>query len=117
VIGFVATFDLGEGEPLSVTRSGAVRSTMLREAIDDVLAHWPDAKLVCYSTPETILNDLQGRIWAAGDRPLQYPEKQALGRVRRLEALHPRLVSETSRAERMRGRRRRARAILDRAES
>jgi hypothetical protein len=108
--GFVATFELEHGELVTVHRSsrGELRSAMLAAAVEDVLARWPEARLVCYSTPQTILADLRNRRWTAGGRPLQFPEVTAAGMAGRYDVLHPRFVSRSSTAERLRGRRRRA---------
>jgi hypothetical protein len=103
--GFVATFDVGGGELVSAHRSGRLRSEMLRELVDEVQARWPFAQLVCYSTPQTIAADLNGR-QLPGQR-LQYPEVKALATARRLGALSE-LLSLTSEKNRARSERRRA---------
>jgi hypothetical protein len=101
-LGFVATFDVGGGELVTLHRSGRGKKEMLAEACDDVAARWPDAKLVCYSTPDTISSDLNGR----GDvRRAGFPESRMLSIVRRRAMLHPRLAGDSNpRAQRWRER-------------
>jgi hypothetical protein len=103
--GFVATFTTNEGL-VTLHRSNPYsrRSLMLAAAIDDVLARWPEARLVCYSTPQTILLDLRGRLCTAGGRALRFPEVQAASYARRFETLAPMFISMSRAAERLRGR-------------
>jgi hypothetical protein len=81
--GFVVSFETADGL-VTLHRRGRVKLTMLEEACDDVLARWPEAKLVCYSTPRTILADLRGR----NERRGGYAERHVLGQLKRLELLH-----------------------------
>jgi hypothetical protein len=110
--GFVATFETAPGEFVTAHRRGRRRSAMLAELVDDVLARWPDAMLVCYSTPETILTDLRGRraaVELAGNQRLQYPEAKALAAAGRPEVLAPVLAASTPKGQRRRERRLEAR--------
>lgn len=103
--GFVATFDVGGGELVTAHRRGRRRAAQLAELVDDVLARWPNALLVCYSTPQSVATDLRGRRPSGGDR-LQFPEAQALAYAKRRDVLHPRLRAlDGERAEQRRGRR------------
>jgi hypothetical protein len=107
--GFVATFDVGDGDLVTLHRRDprGQRSALFAAAVDDVLARWPGARLVAYSTPQTILNDLRGRRWTAGERALQFPEVTVAGMAGRYDLLHPKFVSHSDTAERLRGRVRR----------
>ncbi len=89
--GFVATWENAAGRTLTVHRVGPVKAQLL-DVIRVVLSLDPSFRLVGYSTPDTILTDLQGRTLKRADdgRPVPLPESIALGMVGRLELLHPR---------------------------
>lgn len=103
--GFVATFETPQGELVTLHRHGGPKRELMRKAIDDVLARWPGSRLVCYSTPATILSDLLGRAPNISGRPL-LPEAVIVAHAGRPELLSPRLEGASPKGSRARRRRR-----------
>lgn len=104
--GFVTTWENQAGELLTVHRKGRPTAT-LAEVADAVTARDPSFRLVCYSTPDTILRDLAGGNRISFEHPttkvLHLPERNVLSRIGRADLLHPRLRSRsTSDADRRR---------------
>jgi hypothetical protein len=86
--GCIVTVQNAEGKTLSLHRKGPCA---LDEALDDAISLDPTFLVVSISTPLTIYHDLDGREPHPHTDDIQIPERQKLGRVRRLELLHPRL--------------------------
>jgi hypothetical protein len=96
--GFTTTWENEAGQTISAHRKGPLRA-MLRKLCDEVLAIDPGYRLVSYSTPDTIVVDLDGRVLKreSDGRPVPLPEAVLLGGIGRLELLHPRLRSRDQR--------------------
>lgn len=98
----ICTFENDRGQGLVLHRTGAP-TKIVPAILDEVVALDPSFRLVCYSTPATIYTDLQGHRYAdqrpayGDDRVTRThtPESQILGRVKRLDMLHPRLRAGT----------------------
>jgi hypothetical protein len=92
--GCTVTFENDGGQTLVLTRKGQPGAA-LRALCADALAADPTFRVVCYSNPETIRQDLIGRVdptmSARHSRSLVKPEGRALGGVGMLHMLHPRL--------------------------
>jgi hypothetical protein len=98
-LGSVSTWENADRKTLVLHRIGPMREAF-SETIGEVLALDPTFRLVCYSTPDTILTDLQGNrrdfVNDKGDStPVALPEVQALARVGRRDLIHPRLNRPT----------------------
>lgn len=91
--GCLTFWENAEGVRCAIVRYGRPPEALL-SAIEAVEQLDPTYSLVCYSTPETILRDLIGGMRSgARGRPtaVAMPERAALGRVHRMDKLHPRL--------------------------
>jgi hypothetical protein len=92
--GCTVTFENYGGQTLVLTRKGPPIDA-LRVLCDDALAADPTFRVVCYSNPATIHQDLVGRIdptlSVRSSRSLVKPEARALGAAGMLHMLHPRL--------------------------
>lgn len=101
--GSITTWENEDGKTLTLHRSGPMRET-LGETVREVLALDPTFRLVCYSTPESILTDLAGNRrdaadWQSGNAlPIALPEVKALAMIGRRDLLHPRLNRGTERS-------------------
>jgi hypothetical protein len=92
--GCTVTFENDGGQTLVLTRTGPPGDA-LRALCADALAADPSFRVVCYSNPETIRQDLIGRVdptmSARHSKSLVHPEGRALGAAKMLHMLHPRL--------------------------
>lgn len=100
--GITTTWKNESGELLTVHRTGRP-GRILAEIAADVTRLDPSYRLVSYSTPDTILRDLQGtRMLRKHSRnrhdvpgtELKLPEPNALGKIGRLDLLHPDLMAK-----------------------
>jgi hypothetical protein len=93
------TFENDGGQTLVLTRKGPPKDA-LRALCDDALAADPTFRVVCYSNPATITQDLIGRvdptISARHSHSLVRPEGRTLGAAGMLHMLHPRLRGASS---------------------
>lgn len=101
--GCTVTFENDGGQVLVLARKGPPRD-VLRALCDAALAVDPSFRVVCYSTPETIRQDLMGRynheVSARTNRSLATPENRALGQAGLLHLLHPRMRGSDPHAHR-----------------
>lgn len=100
--GCTITFENAAGELLSGHRTGKPL-TAFNELCDAALALDPSYRVVCYSTPETILRDLRGRqvkdMRTAERGNMMTVEQTTCGMAKRREMLHPRLRGSTRSAD------------------
>ena len=110
--GCTLTFEVDGGELVSVHRSGRgqTRGQILRDVVAALRERYETVLLVSYSTPATILRDLDG---SRRDEHANWtPEGRELGRAGvSLDHLHPRLRTSSEKARRNQERRRRARGL------
>lgn len=92
--GITTTWENGNGCLLTVHRRGQPLA-VLREIASDVIAVDPTYRLVSYSTPETILRDLDGnrRTTKGRNNQLLLAEQNLLSRIGLAHLTHPRLRS------------------------
>jgi hypothetical protein len=97
--GCTVTFENDGGQTLVMQRKGPPIDA-LRALCDDALAADPTFRVVCYSNPATIQQDLVGRIdptlSVRSSHSLVKPEGRALGAAGMLHMLHPRLRGASS---------------------
>jgi hypothetical protein len=94
--GCTITFESDDGMTLTLARVGAPNAAT-RALCAEAEAIDPTFRVVAYSSPRTILTDLEGR-YTDGSRALRHvaglsPEGQALSGAGLLRMLHPRLRS------------------------
>lgn len=99
--GFTTTWENADGKTLTVHRVGRIREQLVG-VIDVVLKLDPSFRLVCYSTPDTILTDIEGRQLRRerDGRPIAGPESIVVGAVKRMDLLHPRFDRRDRKVER-----------------
>lgn len=92
--GCVTTWENAEGQLLSVHRTGPPLA-VLREIAADVQAVDASFRLVSYSTPETLMRDLDGnrRTVRGRNNQLLLAEQNLLSRIGLAHLTHPRLRS------------------------
>ena len=89
--GLVATFEC-DGELLSITRHGKPLAVLLREIVADLRDRHEQVRLVCVSTPATILEDVSGDRRRLSSEHHVLPEHLLVGRAKLgRELLHERL--------------------------
>jgi hypothetical protein len=92
--GCIVTFEDGDGGRLTLHATGPA-GLAVSGLCATALARDPSYRLISYSTPETIYGDMQGnRADIVGPTGLvrrqPRPEAQILGRIGRIDLLHPR---------------------------
>lgn len=95
--GCIVTVENADGRTLSLHRVGR---TALERCLDDAQSLDPTFRVISISTPQTIYNDLQGRLPHPHTETIALPEHSKLGRVRRLDMLHPSLRPRSAAAYR-----------------
>lgn len=96
--GCILTFENAQGQTLTLHRVGPP-TKMVPEMCDQALALDETFRVVSYSTPSTVYTDLQGHrlggqreAYANDSNPrANTPEVQILGRIKRMEMIHPRM--------------------------
>ncbi len=95
--GYIVTFQNDAGQTLTLHRSGR---GALALCLDDALRLDPTFRVLAISNPVTILTDLNGRLPSARTNSIDRPEWQGLGKIGRMEMLHPSVRPFSSTAER-----------------
>lgn len=95
--GCIVSFENADGKTLVLHRVGPPTRTV-PEMCDQALSLDPTFMVVSYSTSATVYTDLQGersqegRLGdVGGSKRGQLPETQILGRIKRMDLIHPRM--------------------------
>lgn len=110
--GFVTTWENTDGKRLTVHRDGPPMEG-LAVVCDQMIARDPSYRMISYSTPETIYGDMTGSradvLSASGhSQRIGLPEVKILGRVGRIDLVHPRLMIHVDKPKRAAAKRQRA---------